>query len=420
MEAVKIAVVGTGGIFYGGGGGAGHLPGLPQVREGQLVALCDNNPANLERAMQATRVRYEAAADRAQEAGQAEEAERLRRDAAELRAFEDFGEMLAEAQPDLVNILTTPRGHAPLAIQALRAGAHVMCEKPMARTWLEARDICQAVEETDLFYQHNENFIFQAPWPDLRKLVDGGAIGEPLLMFLPLGIGEAKPVRWDPAIAGGGSLMDMAIHGIASAWFVFGFEREPTRVKSVDPHGVGIRMPQRLIGDRFREVTIEDEGHIVVEFEHPETGAWVTLHTEGSYSYRDSAGPLLIGTDGTMEFGLGDSPIRVTDAFGNAREIAPVKYRDDMTEEVEEAYTGYLGELRNMCRCILDGVRPICDQRVGAESQAIVGAGYLSEMRGRSAVSLEDFKQWALGIEQAKGEQASEAMIAAWLEHLLD
>ena len=62
MDRVTMAVVGTGGIFHGWGGGSGHLPALPQVREGQLIALCDSNPANLERALTATRETYEAKA----------------------------------------------------------------------------------------------------------------------------------------------------------------------------------------------------------------------------------------------------------------------------------------------------------------------------------------------------------------------
>jgi predicted dehydrogenase len=418
MDRVKMAVVGTGGIFHGWGGGSGHLPALPQVREGQLIALCDSNPENLERALIATRETYEAKAAEADAAGTPPEAKRLRDDAAQVQGFADFGEMLAEARPDLVSIVTTPRGHAPLTVQALRAGAHVMCEKPMTRTWLEAKAICDAVAETGLMFQHNEDFIYRAPWPDLRKLLAGGAIGEPLVIFLPLALGEAKPVRWDPMTCGGGALLDMGCHAITSAWFALDFEMQPRRVKSVAPHGVGIRMPDRLLGGRFRRVELEDEAHVAVEFEHPTTGAWATLHTEASFSYRDSAGPLLIGTDGTMEFGLGAEPIRITDAFGNTREVQPVKPRDDMTEEPDASYTGMVGEMRCMCRCILDGARPICDERVGAETQAIIGAAYLSEMRGRYAVGLDEFKQWALELQAAHGEDASDEMIRRWVEFL--
>ena len=89
MDRVKIALVGTGGIFHGWGGGSGHLPALPQVREGQLIALCDSNPENLERALIATRETYEAKAAEAQAAGNAPEAERLRDDAAQVRSHRE-------------------------------------------------------------------------------------------------------------------------------------------------------------------------------------------------------------------------------------------------------------------------------------------------------------------------------------------
>jgi Predicted dehydrogenases and related proteins len=151
MERVRVGVVGTGGIFVGA-----HLPAYPEIPEAQIVALCDVSQAALQRAMKRLTELYERRAQRAEEEGDKERAEQLRRDAKEVKLYTDYNEMIRREKPDLVEICTSPDFHAPVAIAALKAGCHVMCEKPMARTWLECIDVCEVVEETGRFYQHNE------------------------------------------------------------------------------------------------------------------------------------------------------------------------------------------------------------------------------------------------------------------------
>lgn len=64
-----------------------------------------------------------------------------------------------------------------------------------------------------------------------------------------------------------------------------------------------------------------------------------------------------------------------------------------------------------MRHCILHGIKPPCDEDVGADTMAIIGAAYLSEARGRVAVSLEEFKAYARELEAEHGETASEVML---------
>jgi len=155
MERVRIGVVGTGGIFVGA-----HLPAYPEIPEAHIVALCDISRESLQRAMKRLGELYERRAKRAEEEGDKERAEQLRRDVQQIRLYTDYGEMLRKEKPDLVEICTSPDFHAPVAIAALKAGCHVMCEKPMARTWLECLEVCEVVEQTGRFYQHNENWLY--------------------------------------------------------------------------------------------------------------------------------------------------------------------------------------------------------------------------------------------------------------------
>lgn len=79
---------------------------------------------------------YEIKAKQAEEQGDTATAERLQQDLKQVKLYQDAHTMLRNEQLDLVDICTQPVLHAPMAIAALEAGVHVMCEKPMARTWL--------------------------------------------------------------------------------------------------------------------------------------------------------------------------------------------------------------------------------------------------------------------------------------------
>lgn len=418
MESrVTVAVVGTGGIFHGWGGGSGHLPALCHVAEARAVALCDTNSANLEQAEVALKQAFEDHARSHEQRGNAERAGQLREDAANVRTYSDVGEMLAEAKPQLVDILTPPASHLPVCAAALRAGANVMCEKPLARTWLEARRMAEEVHRAGSLFQMAEQMIFDPQWYDCRKLLQAGAVGEPVAIFISLGIGDAKPVRWHAGSSGGGSLIDMGAHAIMTGWFLLGYDWQPTAVKAAEPHGIALRIPQRLSGGAFRQVGVEDDAHVLIYFDHPATGARAVLHVEGSWSYRDAAGQVVTGTDGSIHVG---NPLVVVDAFNNRREVPASSFRDDMTEEPLEGFTAYAAEMRSICQCILTGARPLCDERVGAETMAIIGAAYLSETRGRSAVPLEEFKQYALELEQREGEEAAAAMVQQFMAAIVE
>jgi len=410
QQRVTVAVLGTGGIFHGWGGGSGHLPALCHVAEAQPLALCDTNPDNLARAEAALKRAFEQHAQAQEQRGCSQRAKQLREDAASLKTYSDLEEMLATAQPGLVDILTPPATHLPVTIAALRAGAHVMCEKPMARTWLEARRMAEEVQRAGKFFQIAENMIFEGQWYDCRRLLQAGIVGEPGALFVPAagGGGHVKSIRWQPRPSGGGSLIDNGVHAIQCGWFVLGYDWQPTAVKAAEPYGIVLRMPQRLVAGVFREVGAEDDAHVLIYFDHPGTGARATLHIEGSWSYRDSPGPVVIGTNGSIHI---RSPLVVTDPFDNRREVPVSIFRDDLNEEPLEGYTGFAAELRSICQCILTDTPPLCDEQVGTETMAIIGAAYLSETQGRRTISLEEFKQYALELEEREGEEASAVMV---------
>jgi predicted dehydrogenase/phage shock protein A len=391
---VRVAAIGTGGIFRGA-----HLPCYPLIPQAKLVALCDPDSNALQQAYHRLQNLTAEQIERARERHDDDAIERLMRDLDEVRLFSDIGEVISEVQPDLVDICTQPVLHVPLAIKALEAGIHVMCEKPLCRSWLESERLIATIQRTGRFYQHNENWLFDPDYYTASKLIHAGAIGEPLLMFLATAHGgpEGNPKFWNPEFGGGGSLLDNGIHAIGAAWFLSGLKKRPTVVKAVEPFGMAIRMPLRIIDGHYQTVTVDDDAHILIRFEDAETGAWTNAHVEGSWSHRDSPDTVVIGTTGRLYFTSqeGRRYVVITDAYD--REVR----RIEATGPTWQFWpSSFYGEILNMVQCIRAGRPPLCDAQFGADCSAVVGAAYLSEKNGRRAVHLDEFREFAHSIAQ--------------------
>jgi predicted dehydrogenase len=127
----------------------------------------------------------------------------------------DYRVALAAADVDLVDILAPNHLHASVAIAAAQAGKHAICIKPLATTLACADAMIAAAQAagTRLFYAENVPFIpaVQAA----RRVVDSGAIGAVFRVKACEGIGKPHSAwHYDRARAGGGAMIDMAVHSI--------------------------------------------------------------------------------------------------------------------------------------------------------------------------------------------------------------
>ncbi len=400
MKKVKVGVIGVGGIFQ-----FAHLPSYPEVNEAQLIALCDVSEETLKMAEKRTREVYLEAARKAEERADMELAQRLKEDLEGLRTYTNTSEMFSREQINLVDICTPPKFHNTIAIEALNQGFNVMVEKPMARTYLECLEILETVEDAKKLYQHNETWVYTPLWCTVKKFIESGVIGELQLIFMDAAHNgpEWASWFWDPEIAGGGALLDMGVHAITCSWFLSGFEKRPVVVKASEPYGICIRMKTRFLQGMFRPFEVEDDAHILIRYED-ERGSWLTTHIEGSWSYKDSMEMRVIGTTGEMKPIVKDEEnlIKITDATGREREINLGK-----SPWIE----GFQREIRNMCNCVMNNVKPLCDEKIGAETTAIVQAAYLSQKRGMKPVTLEQFKKYALRIREKEGKNAPDVLL---------
>lgn len=390
-KRIKFGIVGTGGIFYGWGDGSGHLPGCPWVaEEARLAAICDVSATSLAKAAAAVRKLYRDKAAGHQADGRDDLAALLLADSENLKLYASLEDMLKAEKLDFVDIIT-PCEHHPAAIrQSLAAGCHVLCEKPLARTWLESEEIVREVEKAGKIFLYGENLMYADPYYDIQKLIQKGEIGELEAIWLPFSISE--PGNFSYTKCGVGSLLDMGIHAITLAWFMVGFDYLPKRVKALAPDGVSARIKNRLLDGRIKEMNVEDYADFVVEFECPVTGHWVNAYLEASWSFGDTGAFKVAGSRGEIK--IDGEKIVVVAPAGNSR-VRNIFHPSFFNMLTPPGYAGHPQQLRAMVRLVKENAQPLCDVKIGSESLAIAQAVYLSEARGKKAVAVSAFKEYA-------------------------
>jgi predicted dehydrogenase len=155
------------------------------------------------------------------------------------RAFRSVEEAVADPHVDAFYIALPVAMHAGTAITALRAGKHVLCEKPMAMNFSEAeRMVAEGLASGRVFGVS----YYRRLYPKLihaKKLIAEGAIGQPVLAEGNChGWLESEERGWlrDPALAGGGPLFDIASHRIDATNFLFGRAEAATGIMSNAVH----------------------------------------------------------------------------------------------------------------------------------------------------------------------------------------
>ena len=148
-------------------------------------------------------------------------------DMKQVQAFKDLKDLLALPEIDLIDLCVPTPAHPPLAIAALKAGKHVVCEKPLARTSALARDIVAAAAQAKGFFMPAMCLRFWPEWAWLKRAIDAGNYGKALdARFRRVG----EPPGWGQenffnGAKSGGALLDLHIHDTDIVQFCFGRPR---------------------------------------------------------------------------------------------------------------------------------------------------------------------------------------------------
>ncbi|MGI8475736.1 MAG: Gfo/Idh/MocA family protein [Thermomicrobiales bacterium] len=259
------------GVIGAGFGAAVHIPALQQIAGVKVVAVC------------------------------ARRAERAHLAAAQHgvpAAVSDYRELTADTEIDAIVVASPPYLHHSMTIAALEAGKHVLCEKPMARSLAEARDMVKIAERAGVTAMINHEFRFLPARARAKELIDGGYLGEPQTASLtiyraslndPHGIPFGWLMQQDKA---GGMLGAAGSHHIDSLRWWFG------EVKSV-AGAVGTMVKRRRLPESQQMATVDADDNFAPLLKFV-SGAIATIHYSATAAYDLTDQIVLSGSEGML------------------------------------------------------------------------------------------------------------------------
>jgi D-xylose 1-dehydrogenase (NADP+, D-xylono-1,5-lactone-forming) len=170
----------------------------------------------------------------------AERAAAFARDAGVSRVHPSYDALFADPEIDAVYVPLPNALHAQWSIRAADAGKHVLCEKPLAASAIEARAMFDAAKRNGIYLVEAYPYRAQPQTLKLRELLAGGAIGRVRLIQAAFGfpLTDATNIRMDPGLAGG-ALMDAGSYPVSLVRTIAG--AAPRRVHAISqwvPSGV--------------------------------------------------------------------------------------------------------------------------------------------------------------------------------------
>lgn len=170
------------------------------------------------------------------------------------RVSTDWEEIVSAPDVDAAVVATPNALHAPQAVALLRSGKHVMVEKPMAMSVGECDEMIEASRASGASLMVAHCWRFREEVRAMRDRIAARELGE---VVKTRGYGVRTnwgPSGWfvDPALAGGGALVDMGVHAIDTARFLLG-DPLPTRVCAT-------------VGTRYGDYAVDDDGIVLISW----------------------------------------------------------------------------------------------------------------------------------------------------------
>lgn len=194
----------------------------------------------------------------------------------ESRCFKTPSELIAAADDlelDAVSVALPNDLHAPVSIEALEAGLHVLCEKPLALTAADGKEMLEAAEKADRKLGVNLSFRFRPQSRALKDIADSGKLGRIYYAHTRWWRERGLPGfgGWfgTKDRSGGGPIIDLGVHRLDLAMWLMG-NPEPVAVSAATYDFIG----SRLAAEQAKTFDVEDLGTAFVRFAN---GATLTL-----------------------------------------------------------------------------------------------------------------------------------------------
>ena len=322
MSKVKVAVIGCGTIAN-----AAHIPSYMNNSDVEIKYFCDIIPERAEAAVK----QYGCGT-----------------------AIVDYHDALNDPEVEAVSVCTPNRAHTTITIDALRAGKHVLCEKPAARTYAEAKLMQEVQHETGKTLNIGVVNRFNTAVNKIRELIQAGELGEVYHVYVSFrahrsipGLGGAFTTK---EIAGGGALIDWGVHYLDIVMYCTG-DPKPVTVSGQAFCKLGVDMPNYVYENMWSEITKDLNGTYDVDdsvtgFIRTEGGPTITLN--GAWAQN-------IGVGETYIDFLGDKAgIRLN--YGGGFTVYGVKDGKLWQDTPEyESVNMFQSEIDSFIRCVRTG-----------------------------------------------------------------
>lgn len=186
-----------------------------------------------------------------------------------IATFASLGEMLKKGDVNLITIITPHNTHAKLAIAALNAGKHVVCEKPLAITTEECDAMIAAARKNKVVISTYHNRHWDGPILNAMKHMGQGLVGDVVRVEAHMS-GYGKPGDWwrSSKSISGGILYDWGVHLLEYSLQILGAQAKIDQVTAFAKKGFWSGQT------KWKNDTNEDEGYAIARFSN---GSWLSL-----------------------------------------------------------------------------------------------------------------------------------------------
>ncbi len=292
------------------------------------------------------------------------------------KGYDDYHKLLDDPEVELVDICLPNFLHAEVAVAAMQAGKHVVCEKPFATSIGDGEQIVETQINTGCSYFYAEDWIFAPALVRAKNIIAEGGIGKPLYFKgKECHFGSHSPFARQVRYCGGGCVIHLAVHPIGFFHHLLG---KPVSVIGKCSGGGS----NNLVHSEFEG---EDWGIGVLSFEDG-----TQVFVEGNYVTRGGMDDFveIYGSAGVIKADLTfGSPLSVFSAEGYGYAVEKADFTHGWTRPAldEHQSLGYKDELAHFKACVLGEAEQIkgTSAQDGFQVLRIIDAIYRSNEEGR-------------------------------------
>ena len=353
-DKIRVAVIGNGII------GEAHLRNYQAIPEAEVAAICDINEERLN--------------DVGERFGIA-------------RRYTHIGRMLAEEELDAVDVCLHNNMHAPVSIAVMRSGRDCYCEKPMAGSFCDAREMMRVSEETGRKLHIQLGFLYSKETKAAKRFIDAGDLGNIYHMRSygfrrrgrPFVDGYARKEFVNTATSGGGALFDMGVYHISQLLYL-----------------TGIPELERVSGRTYAEIAMDEgrraeSGYNVEElgmgFANYKGGLSMDILESWAVHGRPFPSSIIMGS----EAGLSLDPLvfhsRVHDMETDT--TVDLNQMDYLAHTVYAAGAQYDNSQQHWIHALLGRCELLPTAKIALETQRVQEGIYFSEKLGREVTAAE-------------------------------